>query len=57
MPEVPDAREDHGDLVFIAGFNYFCVGYGTSGLDYGLDFKLGRKGNCVFFGKEGIRGQ
>jgi hypothetical protein len=35
MPEVPRAREHHGDAMVVRGFDHLVIAHGAAGLNHG----------------------
>ena len=57
MPEMPLAREDHGDAVLVAGGDDFIIATGPARLDDRGDTRLGGAVNRVVEREERIGGE
>src|SRR3712207_3218530 len=57
MPEMPDAREDHRQIVLVGGGDDFGVADGAAGLDDGGDAVPGRLVEAVADGEELVGGE
>ena len=55
MPKVPHPRKDHGEALFIRGFNHFIISYAAAGLDDGGCAGAGGGEHAVGKRKEGVR--
>ena len=47
MPEVAEAGEDHGDVLFIGRGDHFGVAHRTTGLDDGLGARFGARLSAI----------
>src|SRR5260221_12630930 len=53
MPEMPRAREHHGDAVIVGGLDHLLVAHRTAGLDHGGRSPLDRVQKAAREAKEG----
>ena len=54
MPEMPRAREHHGDAVVVGGLDHLVVAHGAAGLDHGGGAGFDRDQEAVGEGKERV---